>query len=123
MGLVEVNATVNPRKLRSAIQNLVKSTVDGVIGVVTHRVPRAVVLEAKQRHVRALIPLERVVDTTAPDHRLIQEAVTETHVLSHINFIRDALKELLAVMGSIVEIVMSVHNVRSQNVRHTQKVT
>ena len=54
---------------------------NGVIGVVTHRVPRAVVLEAKQRHVRALIPLERVVDATAPDHRLIQEAATVTPVL------------------------------------------
>ena len=54
---------------------------DGVIGVVTHRVPRAVVLEAKQRHVRAQIPLQWVVDTTAPDHRLIQEAATVTPVL------------------------------------------
>ena len=54
---------------------------DGVIGVVTHRVPRAVVLEAKQRHVRVLIPLQLMVDTAAPDHRLIQEAVTVTLVL------------------------------------------
>ena len=54
---------------------------DGVVGVVTHRVPRAVVLEAKQRHVRALIPLQLMVDTAAPDHRLIQEAATVTPVL------------------------------------------
>ena len=54
---------------------------DGAIGVVTHRVPRVVVLEPKQRHVRALIPLQLMVDTTAPDHRLIQEAATVTPVL------------------------------------------
>ena len=65
---------------------------DGVVGVVTHRVPRAVVLEAKQRHVRALIPLERLVDATAPDHRLIQEAATETHVLVRMMHIRFSIK-------------------------------
>ena len=54
---------------------------DGVVGVVTHRVPRAVVLEAKQRHVHALIPLQLMVDMAAPDHRLIQEAATVTPVL------------------------------------------
>ena len=54
---------------------------DGVIGVVTLRVPRVAILEAKQRHVRVLIPLQLLVDTAAPDHRLIQEAATVTHVL------------------------------------------
>ena len=63
--------------------------VDGVIGVVIHRVQRAVALEAKRKHVRVLIPLQLLVDKTAPDHRLIQAAATITHVLvrmMHLNF-------------------------------------
>ena len=66
-----------------------QSMVDGVAGEAILRVPRAVVLETKQRHVRALIPLQRLVDTAAPDHRLIQEVATVTHVrvlMVHIKF-------------------------------------
>ena len=62
---------------------------NGVIGVATQSVPRAVVLESKQGHARALTPLHLLLDTTAPDHRLIREAATETHVLvcmMHISF-------------------------------------
>ena len=64
---------------------------DGVIGVVTHPVPRAVVLEAKQRHVRALIPLQLMADTAAPDHRLIQEAAIVTPVLVRMMNIKFAI--------------------------------
>ena len=55
-----------------------KSTVDGVIGVAIHRVPRAVVLEVKQRHESVLIPLQLLVDTAAPDHRRLQGTAIQT---------------------------------------------
>ena len=66
---------------------------DGVAGVVIHRVPRAVVLVTKQRHVRALIPLQQQVDKAASDHRLIQEVATVTHVQVRMMHIKFSVKE------------------------------
>ena len=68
--------------------------VDGVIGVTIHRVQRAAGQEAKRRHVRVPIPLQRLVDKSAPDHRLIQEAATETHVLVRMMLLNFSIKQL-----------------------------
>ena len=55
--------------------------VDGIAGEAIQFAPRPAKQEFKQGHERVLIPLLRIMETTAPDHRLIQEAATVTPVL------------------------------------------
>ena len=70
-----------------------QSMVDGIAGEAIQFAPRPAKQEFKQGHERVLIPLLRMVETTALDHRLIQEAATETHVPVRMMQISFSIKE------------------------------